>query len=196
MEMINMTANCSRCGGSLDYKGRGRYECPFCGAEFFDAKRAEAEKDLKAREIAPEYAEEMESKDYDVADIVYNAAWEYFDTDSYGVGLMNDNGKEPKKADKAREFFKVPDDEPIYMVYDETFFGSCKEGYALTDVGFYAHYNNQGDLFIAWEDLPGTKIKQSDSCDLKVGKFTLTLTGNNSRDLTHDMLKDIRDQLS
>ncbi len=74
----------------------------------------------------------------------------------------------PKYA-KAVNRFAIPQDEKIYLIYDETLFGSCKVGFAITSSGlFYRHKKQAGHC--AWAELATLRIFADST--LSIGEMT------------------------
>ena len=71
-----------------------------------------------------------------------------------------------KKYQNAITNFEIPTDEKIYIIYDETMFGNCKFGFAVTEWGIYYKQKFEKN-FITWESLLNQKIS--------VGLFTFNI---------------------
>ncbi len=70
------------------------------------------------------------------------------------------------KYKKAVEQFLIPADEAVYAIYDETLFGSCKVGFALTPKGLYYRQNKKTAGHYAWEALCGFRIYSGSVLDI------------------------------
>lgn len=182
LQSINLT--CTNCFGKLDYVGDGRLQCPYCGSSFFN-------KDMIG--VSSEYVpgSARSKSENEVISIITKAVKSYNDQDGWGVQISTD-GKPLSKDKKARDRFNIPDSETIYMIYDETMFGSCKEGYAITGRGLRLSYNEFSPQLFPWSEFADVEMKKKDSFDIKLNDIQFTLTGNNGRDNTFEMLEKIQ----
>ena len=178
---------CPNCGGNLEHEGKGVLVCPFCDGTFYDSGAEHAPRSAK-RQAKPKTPNEIDT-------IIRNAIKHYKDPDGYGVhiGLLNDK---MKKEDKVRHIFEINSGETLYMYYDETMFGSCKEGYALTNTGMHIHYQNLGNLFYPWDAFASIELKvEEEDKDLYVDGYKMSLTGNDGAYDTYLMLEEIKEKL-
>lgn len=89
-----------------------------------------------------------------------------------------------KKLKNASQAFLFPDkDEKIILIADQTVFGSCKEGFAMTEKGLYwkAHFENAQQVFYAdlkdiqkekdWISINGHFFNISPSINIKMMKL-------------------------
>ena len=62
---------------------------------------------------------------------------------------------DPKKLSNARASFGrgIKPDEEIFMQYDDTVFGSAREGILMTTVGMHTNGNMRGKRFIPYDDI-------------------------------------------
>lgn len=62
----------------------------------------------------------------------------------------------PKKLKNASESFKIPETSKVIALYDNTLFGSCKEGLAICSDGLYWQHTSDNKNIVLWDDF--TKV--------------------------------------
>ena len=79
-----------------------------------------------------------------------------------GSSYWYGNSIPDKKLRNARIYMNVPSNENIYALYDNTIFGSAKEGACFTERAIYGRYSS-GNESITYEELAKIKITYSDA---------------------------------
>jgi len=64
-----------------------------------------------------------------------------------------------KRYEKAKVYFNITDNEEIFLIYDATVFGNCKQGFALCTNGFY--YCEKKSGYLDWNQFRSVKISKS-----------------------------------
>ncbi len=73
------------------------------------------------------------------------------------------------KFDKARKWFKIPDFEDIYLIYDPTTFGACNKGFAICSTGIYLKEEKNSDpQKMLWNEFKYKKVKYSSILGLTI----------------------------
>lgn len=70
-----------------------------------------------------------------------------------------------KKLINSKKSFYIPHNEKVILLYDETMFGSAKDGLAICGSGVYWHNNftvSSNKYFLNWEELLKIQIKHND----------------------------------
>lgn len=57
------------------------------------------------------------------------------------------------------ELLKIPAGEEIFLIHDDTMMHSGKNGFAITDHGFYCRKLWENTTFVSYEELPGEEIR-------------------------------------
>lgn len=95
-----------------------------------------------------------------------------------------------KKYTKAKTYFRIPDNEEIYLIYDATVFGSCQKGFAICSNGLY--YSEDRIGYIGWEDFKSLNISKGIT-GLKIGDLLFS-TGLDGKKLMM-ILKSLQEYL-
>jgi hypothetical protein len=102
------------------------------------------------------------------------------------------------KLKNARELFGIRKDDCIYLVYDDTLFGSCKCGFAIWHSGIswrndWAHDNTSGR--IAWNEL-GDKEIEMEGSNLLIGDKQIAVSLSENRKKFKEMLCAVKGRVS
>ena len=174
--------NCPACGGKYDGQiKRGILTCDYCGAKFaLDAEELDA---LGLSGDAEEYVEDDE-EEYDgdlqsVDDFAREACEDFL------KGLGNDD--DFKCTNKILNGLDIGDDDEVFLIHDDTLFKSGKNGFAITDYGFYCREMGESEShFLDWGEFADGDEPRSDDSYIKVGNQSVAyFTGN----------EDVRDEL-
>lgn len=63
-----------------------------------------------------------------------------------------------RKYQKAKDSFNIPDNEDIFLIYDDTVLGSCAKGFALCTSGCYYSGDMNRKGYIPWERFASINI--------------------------------------
>lgn len=197
MELTQIDAlKCPNCGAGLDGKPiDGMLVCPYCGSRFM-VTGAQAE-GASANEEEDEESSYEESFDT-IEDLViwYCETLEDDAEDSDYLFVGEDLSDLPKYR-KAATNFRIPAEERVHLIYDDTVFGSCKTGFAITDQGLYYNYSESGCGSMDWDLFTDYKVKKlkENSSDIRLSDLNLTVTSADLTEPLHDMLCDMHDQM-
>lgn len=146
MKLVSL--NCPACGAVYDGPIRsGFLSCEYCGARFaLDADELEALGVSSGRGLDAAEAEEEAFEDVQPYDEFTREACKDF--------LKTVGGDGFKSTSKILRGLSIDDDEEVFLIHDDTLLGSGKNGFAITDYGFYcremgdpeAHYVSWGDF--------------------------------------------------
>ena len=103
----------------------------------------------------------------------------------------NPIGSDSKKLTKAQAYFGIPVTENVYMIYDSTVLGSCKNGFALCETGFYSCLKER--KYIPWVDFREVSIYEDGFLCIGSDRFNV----GNKKDLTYmlDMFAKVQNTL-
>lgn len=188
MELHMLSNTCPNCMGNLEFVGEGWLKCPYCESTFFNKDLTDVDADISMR---PGHIK----TETEIVKIVQEVIQTYPQPDAWGVQI-DPEGKPMEKDRKARKNFCIPDSETIYLIYDETMFGSCKEGYALTNKGVRLAYSECGPRFFPWTEFTEVQFRLSGSYYLYMNDIELTLTGGNGCACTKEILEKIQKGLA
>ena len=176
MKVFSIT--CPSCGASYDGPLKsGLLACEYCGTRFA----------LDADELDTlGYSDEEDAEEAIEVDL---PPLDEFARDECEKFLDKVDADEFKYTKKIADGLGVDDYETVYLIHDDTLFKSGKNGFAITDYGFYcrelgdgeAHHLNWGDFAECGKPkIDGSLIKAD---DVSVAYFT----GNS------DVLNELRD---
>lgn len=137
MQFIEM--KCPACGGIIDQKITSRMvTCEYCGSRFaLDGDEADA----LIEDVYDGYEEEESSSlsmvDY-AAEVCEEFAAEYGDSGSF------------RSSPKILRGLGVADGEDVFLIHDDTFMKSGKNGFAITERGLYCRELAEGATFHDW----------------------------------------------
>ena len=158
-----ITLHCPSCGGRYDGAIKARFvTCEYCGTQF--ALDDEEYKSFLSNEA--EAQEEFDSTEYgqssaSMADYTRESC-AYF-LDEYGEDNFESSPKILRGLD-------IPGDEEVFLIHDDTFFNSGKNGFAITSRGMYCR--EMGDKkahFVDWDDFKRRKEPQIDGSYIRSG---------------------------
>ena len=66
--------------------------------------------------------------------------------------------KNSKRVAKARMYFRIPENEDVYFIYDSTVFGGCEHGFAVCSGGVYYCGDHDSPEYLDWEDYEDAAI--------------------------------------
>lgn len=176
--------NCPACGGK--YEGsikRGILTCEYCGAKFaLDADELEA-LGLAGEVGADEYDGEDEEEYYEDLQSVEDFAREA--CDDFLSTITDDD--DFKCTDKILNGLSIGDDDEVFLIHDDTLFKSGKNGFAITDYGFYCRDMGEGEAhFLYWSEFADSSKPEISDSNIVVDGLTIAYyTGNG----------DVRDRL-
>ena len=139
-----ITVSCPSCGAQIEGKiTRGLMTCAYCGTRF-----ALEGEELEALVGGTEAEDEEYVSDEDlesVEDFAREACQEFREA----VG-----GSSFRETHKIRAGLSILDDAEVFLIHDDTIFESGKNGFAITDDGFYCRDLGEGEAhFLYWGDL-------------------------------------------
>lgn len=95
-----------------------------------------------------------------------------------------------KKLIRARQFFKIPDSEMVFLILDSTIFGSGKVGFAIGTNGlYYCLSKNIG--MIGWNEFKTLEVKKGLSA-IKIGKLEFTCNIGAEQESLYAVLNNIQ----
>lgn len=184
--------NCPDCNGEIKYIGNGKVYCEKCSA-IYELLCEEDE------EIRRETKEEMKapSTSFDIIGF-----FEYAEKESRKMDLKDFKiGREACKFDiskKALETLKekcrVPSNETPLMICDSSVFGSGREGFVITENGFYSHEYFETKHY-NWESFKDMNVYLDDIGCIAVEDMSFT-SSEESRviaSLLHLLQKNLKD---
>lgn len=161
--MNTNTNTCTGCGAPLEFTENEKFlTCEFCGTQHSNPHYDENAPVIRTRK----------SDDADaVLSAVCGAATITAKDCSFGTPITGG-----KRLSRARKYFNIPDEDNVYMIYDSTLLGSCKEGFALCSSGFYCCIDGTG--YLSWDDFIQANIPLEGSVNVNEYTFiTATDTG-------------------
>ena len=172
--MKSLTITCSSCGALLSYSETEQILiCEYCGTQIQNPHFVE-EKTIPTEELLAKLCSECQFEDTSL---------------SYGTPLT-----EGKHHDCARKYFGVPAEDRIYMVFDATIFGSCKEGLALCSSGIYFETSSfGGPSSLSWDEVAHTIVSyQPKDRSLYIGDYSF-ITGPKAGEELLKILQDLQE---
>lgn len=97
-----------------------------------------------------------------------------------------------KKYQKAKLYFKIPDNEDVFFIYDSTVLGSCKTGLAICTSGYYYSLNKNG--YIPWKEFVSVDISKCFG-GIRIGKEEFTTSTSTEAKKIMMILKGIQEYL-
>lgn len=154
---------CTGCGAPLNYSETEEIlACEYCGCQFQNPHYDENAPVIRTRKSDDAAA---------VLSAVCGAATITAKDCSFGTPITGG-----KRLARARKYFNIPDEDNVYMIYDSTLLGSCKEGFALCSSGFYCCIDGTG--YLSWDDFIQANIPLEGSVNVNEYTFiTATDTG-------------------
>ena len=179
-----MMVKCPACGGQYDGEiVRGIMTCEYCGSRF-----ALEEDELAALGLsdasAEDEGEEYETDFWDGVRAICGDFYDDVDDDSFYL------------TDKIIAGLGIDDDqEEIFLIHDDTIFKSGKNGFAITDNGFY--YRGMGEpegYVVYWKDFAECEKPVINGSDIVVNDVAIAyFTGNSAiRDRLLQTYRDLR----
>jgi len=163
--MIEIDLKCPNCGGRLEINlNRENSFCPYCDSEF-SVYRKLNEKLKKVKELCLEFK----------------------DTE-FSVAASEDL-KETQIYRKAQKNLGLPEKEDVFLIYDMTFWQTCKKGFAICTNGLYLCGNGmKKSKHLTWEQFKTITIYGKDS--LVIGDIAFTTS-----DILVIRLKDLLEKI-
>lgn len=170
MRLIDM--KCPACGGIIGRKPASDIAtCEYCGSLIFfdDDEPGEFQGDDAYGEDSPlsmvDYAEKA------CADFLAD-----FDSNSF------------REAPKIVRGLGICDGDRIFLIHDDTFMKSGKNGFAVTDRGLYCREMSEQATFMDWQTFAGLKQPDLDGCYIKCANRSVCYFTDDS-DLLPELLK-------
>ena len=138
-----VSIRCPSCSAGYDGPIKsGLLTCEYCGTRFaFDAKELESMGLLEEETF--EEAEEQEELPL-LKDFAEEACQKFFDKVGYD---------EFKYTDTIAKGLGIDDYEDVFLIHDDTLFNTGKNGFAITDYGFYCREMGEGEAhYLRWGD--------------------------------------------
>lgn len=101
----------------------------------------------------------------------------------------------PKKLRNARESFKIPKTSAIIALYDNTIFGSCKDGLAICSDGLYWRHASDYSNVILWDDLDSVCFNTKDHYLILNNFYNIDIYGDYRSKMLAEFLLDIKDHI-
>lgn len=175
--MESLSINCSCCGAPMSFTATDpTITCEYCNNQFINPYYDETAPVPRVRKnISPDevLAEVCSSNAIKAGDV------------SFGTPITGG-----KRLSRAREYFHIPDEDNVYMIFDATIFGSCKKGFALCSSGFYYCTDDLG--FLSWDDFFEANILFDTNTYVNDIEF---VTGTETCRLLTAFLQELQDQL-
>ena len=176
-------ANCPACGGKYDGEiTAGLMTCSYCGSKFAldDDERSllELSGDSSTDDSGDgEYYEE----ELPLVDEFTREACREF--------LSNVNESEFERANNVIRGLSIGDADEIFLIHDDTLFNSGKNGFAITDYGFYCReIMDSSSHFMIWGDFASSGEPYIEDSLIKVDDVSLAYYTGDS-DVRHELLK-------
>ena len=166
-----LTLKCPACGASIDDSIRGRIAvCAYCGTKVMieDAEHADLMEemndpysDLSLKEFAARVCK----------DFLDSADPSYF-----------------KNTPKILKGLGIGSSETVWLIHDDTFMKSGKNGFAITDKGIYCRPMGEATVFTGWEQF-GSSVTplEIDGSYIKMGSRPVCYFTDNSDVLEGDL---------
>ncbi|MBI6874760.1 helix-hairpin-helix domain-containing protein [Clostridium aciditolerans] len=100
-----------------------------------------------------------------------------------------------KKLRNARESFKIPKTSAIIALYDNTIFGSCKDGLAICSDGLYWRHASNCSNVILWDDLDSVCFNTKDHYLILNNFYNIDIYGDYRSKMLAEFLLDIKDHI-
>ncbi len=135
MQLLDI--KCPACGASVPGALKSRIVvCEYCGTRFMlDGTGAVADEAAKALEDEAKSAVSMET----------------YASDECSVFLLNSDESYFKSAPKILKGLNIGSDETVYLIHDDTFMKSGKNGFAITDKGLHCRGQGEDAAFLDWK---------------------------------------------
>lgn len=102
----------------------------------------------------------------------------------------------PKKLRNAIGSFKIPKTSAIIALYDNTVFGSCKNGLAICSDGLYWKDDSIGQNSILWDDIDSINFSLKDYYLIINNFYNLYIYGDGRSKQLAEFLLDIKNKIS
>lgn len=155
MQMIS--ANCPACGGSYGGRFTSRFvTCEYCGSRF-----ALTQEELEAigfvdsdgdgyddNDVAPKKDRRANKRDADDGTPMYAYA-----RDECEKFLKRADESDFEETNKVKNGLDIKHGDDIYLIHDDTLFGSGKNGFAITREGIYCReFGDRSSHFVSWDE--------------------------------------------
>jgi|GEM_PF-3292899 len=198
MELTQIDAlKCPSCGANLDGQPvDGVLTCTYCGSRFIsrDAQKSAAAM-AGARAGKTHYEQSFDT----IGELVlwYCESLEDDAVDSLDYLIVGRDLTGHPKYRKAVNNFGIPEGESVYLIYDDTVFGSCKTGFAITDRHLCYNYSSSGRGLMDWNQFADCKVGKIEkgSYGIRLDDLNLTATSANVFKPLHKMLGNMHDQM-
>lgn len=188
MEVVSI--NCPACGGIYGGRVTNRFiACEYCGTRF-----ALGEKELQALGFRDVDGDGFDDEDYYEDDVLIDeddgdsTPMDDFACDACEAFLdETDEKSEFKSSPKIERGLGLNSGDEIYLIHDDTLFKSGKNGFAITQSGFYCREMFDSNArFISWETFArGGRPEVSDSYISQDETSIVYFTGN--EDVRHEL---------
>ena len=156
-----MSLKCPHCGGNIKFVSASSGKCEHCGSTFVFSEGAKSGEGLKLDVF--EYSIPFEPAIFFAEESTKPEARRLIDI------FMGDE-LSPKRVERARTHFEIPDAEDIFMVMDTTVFNTGKVGMACCTSGIHMK-DEDGELcFMSWQDF--AKLREG---QIRIYKGSLVL---------------------
>ena len=166
-----VVANCPACGGKYDGDIRGGVmTCAYCGAKFaLESDELEAFGLNRSGGAVADSSDDYEEEAYEdlqpMTDFARDACDEF---------LNSVDDSEFECTDKIVDGLGIGDEDEIILIHDDTLFKSGKNGFAITDYGFYCREMGDSEAhFLYWNDFADAEQPESDDSYIKVGDVSV-----------------------
>ena len=176
-------ANCPACGGKYDGPIRGGIlTCEYCGARF--ALDADELGSLGADDQG--YEEETDGEEY-YEDL---PPYDEFTEEACSEFIRTVGDEDFQESDKLKATLGIDDYERVFIMHDDTLFKSGKNGFAITDYGFYCREMAEPETnYFKWGDFAEASKPIIDGSYIKMdGVSVAYYTGS---DATREELKSL-----
>ena len=142
MRLLSM--RCPSCGGIIDGGAMGGVvTCEYCGSRF---ALDEEEANVFAKSMSPESEDEIddgESSSLSMTESAEQACSAFL--------AHRDNGSSFRSSTKIIRGLNIGDDR-VFLIHDDTFMKSGKNGFAITDRGIYCRDMGEDPDFVSWSE--------------------------------------------
>ena len=186
MKIIDL--KCPACGASItrNYNG-GVYVCEYCDTRFIDESEEAAKKSASNQKKSSDNVNPYQ------AAAMSTVPLQQFVQEQCKEFLKKVNESEFEVTDKCKRGLNVPFSDQVYLMHDDTLFKNGKNGFAITDKGFYCRELMESANFVSWEDFAQLDVPRAlDGTFIKCGgKSICYFTGGNDV-LNRDLLQLIK----
>lgn len=101
-----------------------------------------------------------------------------------------------RKINRIRREFRIPENETIYLVYDNTILGSNKDGFAICESGLYwenAWFTETHRNYINWTDFAKRNIQVTENAEINLDRGdVISVLIEEDRERVIRLLQDIQ----